>query len=159
MVAKAQASEEQAEVVDLPASSPPATNGTDHELTAEDILSADDSLIQRVEVPEWGGHVFVRGMTGAERDAFEKSIIERRGKNREVNLDNLRAKLVVATAQSSQGKPVFTGAHVAALGQKSALALHRVFKVAQDLSGLGDDDVEELTKELGKDPNDDSGSD
>ena len=32
------------------------------------ILGSDDREIERVPVPEWGGFVFVRNLSGAERD-------------------------------------------------------------------------------------------
>jgi len=130
------------------------------ELTAQDILSANDEVIEKVEVPEWKGHLWVRGLTGAERDAFEASILEGRGKNRQVNLKNFRAKLVAAAAINKNGERLFTSpGQVEALGKKNARALQRVFDVAQELSGLSETDVDELTAELGKEQNGSSGSD
>lgn len=40
-------------------------------LTRQDVLEAKDARLVRVEVPEWGGHVFVFGWTGDQRDAWE----------------------------------------------------------------------------------------
>ena len=134
-------------------------NGLAKELTAADILNANDEVIRRVDVPEWGGHVFVRSLTGAERDAFEGSIIEGKGKNRSVNLQNFRAKLVAAATVNSKGDRLFDSKQVEALGRKNAAALESVFEVAQELAGLREKDIEEMTKELGKDQNGDSGSD
>lgn len=134
------------------------SNGS-KELSAADILNANDEVIEKVDVPEWGGHVYVRSLTGHERDAFEESIIEGRGKNRNVNMRNLRAKLVAAATVDSNKKRLFDAAQVDALGKKNSRALDRVFEKAQELSGLRDEDVEELTKELGKDQNGSSGSD
>ena len=62
-------------------------------LTRDTMLSASDIEIELVEVPEWGGHVFVKGMSGTERDQFEASITEQRGKDARVNMANIRAKL------------------------------------------------------------------
>lgn len=132
------------------------------DLTAEDILNANDETVEAVMVPEWGGRVWVRGLTGAERDAFEESILEGRGRNRQVNLRNFRAKLVAAAAIKSRDDKtrLFTDpAQVAQLGQKNARALERVFEKAQELAGLREEDVNELTQELGKEQNGVSGSD
>jgi len=136
------------------------TNGAElHELTAAEIFETDDSRVERVEVPEWGGYVFIRGLTGEERDAFENSIIEGRGRNREINLRNFRAKLVVAAAVNSKGQQLFSdSSHVMRLGKKSARALERLFEKAQELAGLREEDINEMTKELGKGQNGDSGS-
>ncbi len=43
-------------------------------LTKDDILGADDLATEDVEVPEWGGCVRVRALTGTERDAFEAAM-------------------------------------------------------------------------------------
>jgi hypothetical protein len=113
-------------------------------LTRDVILQADDLLVEDVEVPEWGGVVRVRGLTGAERDDFEASVVEQRGKKTRLNMQNFRAKLVVRVAINGDGQRLFSDKDASRLGQKSAAALQRVFEVAQRLSGLSDQDVEEL---------------
>jgi hypothetical protein len=113
-------------------------------LTRDVILQADDLLVEDVEVPEWGGVVRVRGLTGAERDDFEASVVEQRGKKTRLNMQNFRAKLVVRVAINGDGQRLFTDKDASLLGRKSAAALQRVFEVAQRLSGLSDQDVEEL---------------
>lgn len=118
-------------------------------LSRAEILAAADIQTESVAVPQWGGEVLVRGLSGLERDAFEASIIRGKGKSAEVNLQNLRAKLVAASVIGEDGKHLFAEADVEALGRKSAAALQRVFEVAQRLSGLSPEDVEELTKNSG----------
>lgn len=114
-------------------------------LTRDAILQAQDLPTERVVVPEWNGEVLVRALTGAERDTFEQSIVEQRGKSTRMNLQNLRAKLVALTVVDEEGKRLFSDEDAKLLGQKSAAALNRVFEVAQRLSGLTPEDVEELT--------------
>lgn len=137
-------------------------------LTRDQIFAADDRKIEFVKVPEWAGDdpeagVFVQGLSGHDRDSFEMAMLEIRGKKQSVNLQNLRAKLIVRTAVDSDdpttAKPIFTLVDIAPLGRKSAAALQRVYAVAQRLSGLSTEDVEELTKDLGEDESDGSGSD
>ena len=115
-------------------------------LSKEQILSAEDLKSEIVEVPEWGGSVKVRMMTGTERDAFETSIFEVKGKDTERNFVDLRAKLVARTLIDENGERLFTDKDIALLGKKSAKALDRVFQVAQQLNGIGKEAVEELTK-------------
>lgn len=121
-----------------------------HVLTAAEILAAVDLAVEEVEVPEWGGVVLVRGLTGTERDAFEQSVVvvDGAGKGRRVhtNLANFRAKLAARCMVDEAGGLLFSEDQVAALGAKSGAALERVFSVAQRLSGLTQEDVEELTK-------------
>ena len=49
-------------------------------LTREQILQSDDLPCETVPVPEWGGEVQVRTMTGTDRDAFEASLIGKEGR-------------------------------------------------------------------------------
>ena len=109
-------------------------------------MQADDLAHENVDVPEWGGTVRVRTLTGFERDAFEQSVITRRGKQVDMNLENLRAKLAALTIVDEDGERLFSEADVQALAQKSAAALSRVFTVAQRLNGLTNEDVEELAE-------------
>src|SRR5690606_19506049 len=115
-------------------------------LNREAILAAKDLPRELVEVPEWGGAVYVRALTGAERDQFEASIVEQRGRDVRMAMRNIRAKLVALTVVDEDGQRNFTDDDVAALGGKSAAALDRLFAVAQRLSGLSKEDVEELAK-------------
>lgn len=115
-------------------------------LTKEQILAANDSVVEEVEIPEWSGSVKVRGMTGKDRDAFEASLMEKKGKSTEQNFANLRAKLVSRTVVDDEGNLIFSEADIPAIGEKSAKAIDRIFKVAQRLSGIGQDAVDELTK-------------
>lgn len=115
-------------------------------LDREKILQANDLPRELVEVPEWGGAVYVRGLTGTERDKFEASLVEQRGKNTRLNMQNARAKLVALSVVDENGNRIFNDADVKLLGNKSAVALQRIFDVAQRLSGLTAEDMDELTK-------------
>lgn len=115
-------------------------------LRKEDILNANDFEYEDVDVPEWGGTVRVRTMTGLERDNFEASVFEMRGKDSKMNFKNFRAKLCVHCLVDENNNRLFTDAEVEELGKKSAKALERVFTVAQRLNGIGSKEVEELTK-------------
>jgi hypothetical protein len=114
-------------------------------LTRDEILTVQDRQFEDVEVPEWGGTVRLRGLTGQERDRLEASVISKQGKV--TNLTNFRARLCALAIVDEDGERIFSDADVAALGIKSAAALERVFMAAQRLSGLSDDDVAELVGE------------
>lgn len=126
-------------------------------LTRDDILKAKDVKIEKVKV--WGGTVCVRGMTGTERDKFEAGIIQVRGKEQSVNLRNVRAKLCALTMCDADGNLLFTESDVALLGERSAVELQKVFVVAQRLSGITQEDVDELAEGLKENPFEDSASD
>jgi hypothetical protein len=113
-------------------------------LGREAILGALDIKTEDVAVPEWGGTVRVKGLTAGERDAFESTILVMRGKRRELNMLDMRARLVSLSLVDEAGSRLFTKNDVAALAEKSASALDRVFEVAQRLSGITDGDMEDL---------------
>ena len=114
-------------------------------LSRDAILQREDIVTEDVEVPEWGGTVRVRGMSGVERDAFEASLIEQpeaNGKRRrkqqaatKTNMANVRAKLCAWCIMDENGAKLFSDADVVALGAKSAAALDRIYEVASELSG------------------------
>ena len=117
-------------------------------LSRDAILAADDREYEVVPCPEWGGEVRLRSLTGAERDAYEQSLVQTRGKSREMNLRNARAKLVALCAVDENGNRLFSDADVNALGKKNAKPLDRLFDVARRLSGLTEDDVDRLTEDF-----------
>lgn len=108
------------------------------------ILSADDRKFEDVPCPEWGGDVRIVSMSGTERDAFEASMMRGKGKDTEVNLENLRAKLVAHTAVNSGFTRLFSDAQIVELGCKNANPLDRCFTAAQRLSGITKEDVETM---------------
>jgi hypothetical protein len=113
-------------------------------LNRDQILESADLRTEIVSVPEWGGDVIVSGMTGAARDAWEQSLLLKTGNSTSVNMENMRARLVVATVVDESGNRIFTAADIAALGAKSGAALDRVCKVAQRLNGLTDQELEDI---------------
>ncbi len=128
-------------------------------LTAQQILAADDLEIEQVAVPEWGGEVLVKALTGTERDRFEQDSVKGKGSDARINLVNMRARLVALSVVGEDGRRIFTSGDVEALGRKSASALQRVFDVAQRLSGFTKDDIEELTENFDEGQNGSSTSD
>lgn len=103
-------------------------------INKQSIFASQDLKTEPVDLPEWGGALAVRTMTGAERDAWEASLSPAGGTG--PNLANLRARLLVKCITNDQGERVFTDADADALGAKSAAVLERLFAVAQRLNGL-----------------------
>jgi len=114
------------------------------ELDRQAILNAEDLPMERMDVPEWGGFVYVRTLTGAERDAFEDASIKGRGRNRRFSLRNVCARLVVMAVCDERGRRVFRDGDAERLGEKSAAALNRVYRVAARLSAISEEDIEDL---------------
>ncbi len=129
-----------------------------HELLSlrEQILRAEDAQAEKVHVSEWGVDVWVRGLTGSERDAIEDAMLRGRGK---VDLGNFRARLLVKTVVDEDGARIFNDEDATALGTKSAVALERLVNVAMRLAGIRAGDVEDLSKNSAPGPSGGSTSD
>jgi hypothetical protein len=91
-------------------------------LTREQILGAADLKKERVEVPEWGGEVYVRTMTGAEREAFEVRAVDTKAK--------VIPTLLALTLCDAEGSLIFTPDDIDAINGKSVAALMRLQAVA-----------------------------
>lgn len=111
-------------------------------LTKAAILSADDLKHEDVPVPEWGGEVRVRTMTGTQREDFGASLMGDDGKS---NMGTFRVKMVVCCVVGEDGEQLFTAEDVHLLSQKSGAALERVFAAASKLNGMGADGMEKAT--------------
>ena len=123
-------------------------------LTKEQILSSETPLkIAEVVVPELGGSVHVRELSGHERDAYDQVLFEHKDDFRGV-----RAALCAMTLCDETGRSLgFTDAEADELGGKSGAAIDRIYEKAKDLSGLNDNAVEESEKNLPPGPNESSG--
>ena len=127
-------------------------------LSRKDILEVNDLTTRVVPIPEWKGDVIIKMMTGTERDQFEDSLFEGRGKDRKSNYKNLRAKLLSMCVVGEDGKRLFSDKDIESLGGKSAKALDRLYTIATELNGIGAKEEEALTKNSESEGNDTSTS-
>jgi len=129
------------------------------DLTRDAILGADDLPIEQVEVPEWNGSVYMRTLTGKQRDDFEQFAVERKTKTG-IDIRGMRIKLIAMCLCDKDGKMLFAGRDdESKLIQKSGAALQRLSDVAQRLSGLDDNEMKEIVSDFGDGPIESSGSD
>lgn len=107
-------------------------------LSREAILSAQDLKSEDVPVPEWGGTVRVRVMTGTERDALSAAVI---GNDNKPDMSQWRLRLAAACIVGEDGSPMFAQDEIAQLGSKSAVALERVIRAAERLNAGGEEAI------------------
>lgn len=125
-------------------------------LSRDAILGAEDTLVEKVSVPEWGGDVIVRGLTGTELDSYQNSCRSfERGEMVPV-LGNVRAKLVVRCLVDEAGERLFDDADVDRLGRKAGRVIDRLYDVAARLSGITEEMQAELEGNSGAAPSGDS---
>ena len=113
-------------------------------LDKKSILNSDDLPKVEVQCELWGGSVWIRTMSGSERDDFEQSCVSKKGK--EMNLKNIRARLCVLCICNEKGERLFDARDIEALGKKSSKMLDLCFSKAQELNGLTESSVEDAVK-------------
>lgn len=108
-------------------------------LTKADILAADDLKKERLSVPEWGGDVYIRVMSGLERDAYEEWAIKSQS-----SLKGIRGRIAALCLVDENGNRLFTDADVDDLSKKSAAALERIVGAVMKLNAVSQKDIEEI---------------
>lgn len=94
-----------------------------------EILSRRPTHDQFVPMPEWGGNVYVRRLSAAERDDYDRQREEAGGL-----LDNFRSHLVALTAMDENGTLLFSPDDVDAISKLPATEVVRVFDKAMDIN-------------------------
>jgi len=122
-------------------------------LNKERLLTKSLLSIQKVELGK-GDFVFVREMTGRERDSFEKMILvdEENEKGETVfkrNFKDFRAKIVTMTMCDEKGNLLLDINDVEKLSTNmSASQLEKIVKVTKELNKMDVEDSAELVKNL-----------
>lgn len=122
-------------------------------LKREGLLTKEKLDVVKVELNETQ-HVFVRQMTGHERDQFEQSFLRKtkdaRGNTTyDTTTEDYRGKLAVLTICDENGELLLKTADYSTLGKMmSALTLEKIVKVAQEINGITVKEEEEIAKNL-----------
>lgn len=120
-------------------------------MTKDEILARDDRKIRKIHVPEWGGDVHIRTMSGTELDAHDLAIYEADAKL-------VRAELVGRCLCDESGALLFTEEEFPKLAEKSGAALDRLYDAARELNGMNRASQEQAAKNSGGGPSAASGS-
>jgi len=131
-------------------------------LSREDLLKKQALKIEKVDLGD-GDYVYVKQMTGRERDRFEASIIRqvRRG-NRidyEHDLEDFRSKMAVCTVCDEHGNLLLKQDDYKTLGDSMPAAkLELIVEAAQRLNRISQEDRDNLLKNSDFIPAEDSSS-
>jgi hypothetical protein len=112
-------------------------------LTKEQILSVQDLETVEVNVPEWGGVVKVRTLSGTDMGKWRQIVFNKQEENRIVDSDALLCALSIV---DDNNKKIFSEVDVIALSSKSSTAIDRITEVIQKLNKMSAKAVEELEK-------------
>lgn len=119
-------------------------------LSKKAILAAKDTKLKGpVAVPEWGGDVYFRTISGLERDQFEDAYSEQKMKA-------FRARFLVLTISDENGDRLFGDNEVEDLGKKSSVVINRLFDEAWQHNAFTQEAVDALGE--GSSPDQSEGS-
>jgi hypothetical protein len=117
-----------------------------------ELLQKEKLEIEKVEF-ENGDYVYVRQMTGHERDMFEQSMLKKNkdGKGNvlsvETVMDDFRSKLAAITLCDEEGKSLLSANDYAVLGNSmSAKRLEKIINASQKLNAITEEDKEAIVK-------------
>lgn len=119
-------------------------NGT-KSVGREDVLQASDRIVELVEVPEWGGHLYVRNMTALERVEYDRWNLGTAG---QPDMTGMRVKGVIMCACDEKGDRLFTPEDYESLSQKDGAAITRVFLAVMRISGIAPTSLAEAIAKL-----------
>jgi len=133
-------------------------------LTREALLQKDDLKLEKVELSR--GFVFVREMTGHEKDIWEQSMLKQKpsgnkgkGTEYETTLEDFRAKLAVVTVCDESGNLLFKPEEARTLNKMmSASNMEKIVTVAQKLNAISEQEKDEIIKNSEADQTDNSNS-
>jgi hypothetical protein len=94
------------------------------------LMGANDTKVQPIEVPEWGGTYYVRVLNGTAREAFEEAL------SAEQRMKNFRIRFLILALCDEQGSPVLSDADVGMLGERNSVVLNRVFEQAWEINAF-----------------------
>lgn len=100
----------------------------------------------KAELPEINGEVYIREMSGDERDVYEAEQYKINGKSLEVNRKQARARLITKCLVDVEGNRVFHDDEVDIVGSIPASTLDKLFSVAVKLNGFSSNDLDDLAK-------------
>lgn len=108
------------------------------------INAASDIKVEKLAVPEWKTDVYLKVLSGTERDAFEAAYSDEKMKN-------FRVRFLVLTLCDEAGERLFDDEQVTILGKRSALVINRLFEASWKLNMLSQEAVDAAGESSGAD--------
>lgn len=113
-------------------------------LTIQSIQQVNDIETKDIEIPEWGGTMCFRLLSGSQRDEYEAFAMMRRKKG-VLDPRGLKARLVAMCAIDENGQPFFPNVNeaVALLNSKSGKVVDRLYDELTLFNGFRSETKEE----------------
>lgn len=108
------------------------------------INAAADIKVEKLAVPEWKTDVYLKVLSGTERDAFEAAYSDQK-------MNNFRVRFLVLTLCDWAGERLFDDEQVTILGKRSALVINRLFEASWKLNMLSQEAADAAGESSGAD--------
>jgi len=108
-------------------------------LTKKNIFGAEDISTFKVDVPEWGGEVFIKEFSLKERVEIEQTA--KKGKDEDIFYLTLVKGLC-----DEKGTLLFDEKDIPMLSEKNNKVLHKLFKKCLDVNKISEDSIETSEK-------------
>jgi hypothetical protein len=116
-------------------------------LDRKSILAVDDVRKEKFAVPEWKGDVFLRVLTGTDRDRFEESYADQKMKA-------FRIRFLLLALCDEDGERLFNDDEADVLGKKSSVVINRLFEAGWKLNAFTQEAVDGLGEDSPAAPSD-----
>lgn len=114
------------------------------ELLKEDIINRDDRTLTKINVPEWGGHIYIRPLSGIERVAYEESVAAL--PKDEKNGIQVITRFLAMVLTDSKGDRLFSENDHNELAKKRWDVIMRIFNKAGRINAIDEKSIDELEK-------------
>jgi len=114
-------------------------------LSKDAIFAVNDSDAHEVDVPEWGGSILLRTMTGKQRNDYEHWATTQ-SKAKVPDYRGIRERLIICCAVTEDGKPLFTEGDLSKLAEKNSEVIDRLHTKCRVICGMDEDAVEDAVK-------------
>jgi hypothetical protein len=106
-------------------------------LSADDILKRDSFKYDELDVPEWGGTLRFRTISGADRDRWAAAYAKAQASDDLTAIVGAQARLISLSSCDAEGKRIFSDEQVSALNEgQSGAVLQRVFTAISALNKI-----------------------
>jgi hypothetical protein len=103
--------------------------------SANEILAKDDFTYEEIDVPEWGGTLRLRSLSGAQR-----TIITARAQKNRATGDGLYEQLIIMSAVDEDGKLIFDEKqHLEMMKSRNSAVTKRIGEKVLEISGFTPD--------------------
>jgi hypothetical protein len=121
------------------------------------ILAAQDIPTEKVNIPEWGVELLVKGMSAGDRITLMQNAYDQN--TQQVNMAAVYPDIVVSCVFDPEtDEHIFTDSDKSALMGKSSAAIEAIASVGLRLSGIGNEQADALGKDSSPSMSEDSSS-